>query len=490
MEKHFVKKFLKASALTSLGTFSSIFFHFLSIMIMTRQVPKDEFGLYILILVIVHCLTILGGLGLDLTLVKFISEDHAKRQKAIVPTIVTTRIAVLLLQAILIYSFGYLLIEFFDPSLQKFLIYIPLLFFVSSFRDLFYNLLQGLQVFKKYALVQVTSAVLRFGLIVAVVVYSQLTLEWLVYIEFGTILLTVLVQMTCIPLKAIDTFRPCLSTFKSVIKFGFPLYLNNILTFLYNRINVVIIGFYMSPVHIAYFEVAGKLPEGFTRMFRSFIIVLFPNMAGLFSKGKKKDAETVMNTSLNVFSSVFFFLVLGAVLFGKEIIGLVFSEKYVTVAFAFALLMLNFSLRAISNVMGYSLVSAGYSNVPVKINSISSVINIVGALIMIPAFGYIGAVYAVLIMNVVSQVMHGLYLMKAQIALQYKEYLKPLGILIVLTVLHLLLGFESFCARLILLLSYVGLVWMFIRDLRKLAYSILPRGKGSKSKLGLHDVVS
>jgi O-antigen/teichoic acid export membrane protein len=458
-------------------------------MVMTRYVPKDEFGSYVLILVIVNCLTVLGGLGLDLTLVKFISEEPAIRKKAIIPTIVITRIAFLLLEALLIYTLGYMLLQFFDQSLAKFLVYIPMLFFVASFRDLFYNLLQGLQVFKKYALVQIVSAVLRFSLILSIVFFGQLTLARLVYIELGTILLTVLVQIVCIPFKAVDTFRPSLDTLRSLIKFGFPLYLNNILTFLYDRINIVLIGAFMSPVNIAYFEVAGKIPEGCARMFRSFIVVFFPNLSGLFSKGEKQDAESIMNTSLTAFASVFFFLVLGSFLFGKEIIGMIFSEKYATVAFAFALLMLNFSMRAVSNIMGYSLVSAGYSNIPVKVNSVSSAINIIGALIMIPAYGYIGAVYAVLIMNIISQVMHGLYLMKAQISLRYMEYLKPLCILIPLVGIYLLVGIESYSIRLLMLVAYMCTSWVLIKDLRKIMNSFLPYGKKFKSKQGLQDVV-
>ena len=67
MDKQFKSKFLKGSFTTAIGTVSSMGFHFLSIMIMTRYLPKEEFGLYILIIAIVNFFNLFCGLGLDLT---------------------------------------------------------------------------------------------------------------------------------------------------------------------------------------------------------------------------------------------------------------------------------------------------------------------------------------------------------------------------------------------------------------------------------------
>ena len=490
MDKEFTTNFLKASASTSAGTFCSIFFHFLSIMLMTRFVPKAEFGIYILILVMTACLAILGGLGLDLTLVKFISAERKNRPQAAIITVVITRFVVLVFEAALVYGFGHFIVGFFDPILKDFLIYIPVLFFLASFRELFYNLFQGLQEFKKYVGVQIFSALLRFGLILAALFLNRLNLSALVYIEISTIFITVLAQIICIPRKAFDTFRPSARTFRSLIKFGLPLYLNNILTFLYDRINVVLIGAYLSPASIAYFEVAGKIPEGFLRMFKSFIVVYFPNLSNLFSKGEKQDAQTVMNTSLTLFSFLFFFVALIAFLFGKQIIGLVFSDKYLLVSPAFSLLTLNFALRAISNIMGYSLVSAGFSRLPVKVNSVSSAVNIIGALIMIPAFGYIGAVYALLIMNAVSQVMHGFYLIKTEIVPRIMETIKPMLILMPLIGIYFAVGNESLVVKLIMSSAYVGTSCLLIKDLRKVMVFIRELGRKLNGKPGLRGGIS
>ena len=70
MDKEFKKNILKSSASTSIGTITSMVFQFLSVMIMTRYVTKEDFGIYVLIIVAVNFFNLLGGLGLELTMVK------------------------------------------------------------------------------------------------------------------------------------------------------------------------------------------------------------------------------------------------------------------------------------------------------------------------------------------------------------------------------------------------------------------------------------
>lgn len=52
MDKSFKRDFIKGSAAASMGTVVAMVFQFLSIVIITRYVTKEEFGIYVLIIVI------------------------------------------------------------------------------------------------------------------------------------------------------------------------------------------------------------------------------------------------------------------------------------------------------------------------------------------------------------------------------------------------------------------------------------------------------
>ena len=466
MEKKFVSNFLKGSAATSIGTVSSIFFHFLSIMIMTRHIPKEDFGIYILILVIVSIFNLLSALGLEISIVKFVSSAHNSEKKQFVIPIILMRAISLLAFIIIFYSIGHLIVPLFNERINQFIIYIPVMFFLNSFRELFYNLIQGLKLFKKYALIQVLSAILRISLLLLILYLNALNLKHLIYIEIIISFQTLICQLSIIPLKDLLSFRQKKRTYQNIIKFSTPLYFNSMLGFLRERVNVFIVGALLNPVSVAYYDIATRIPDGLGKIFQSFIIVYFPNSSTLFSQGKKEEAQNLMNKSLGILSIGIAFIVLVSFIFRNEIILLIFSNEYLPSSMAFSLLMMNFYFRAISSIMGYSLVAAGHSSIPVKVNSVASVVNLICSITMIPIIGFIGAVYSLMVMNLVSQFIYYLYLLKSEIFPNVIVYLKVLFIFLITIGLYLSFQNESIWVKLIFLVFNLMLYWLFIEEFR------------------------
>jgi len=475
MDKGFVKSFLKGSAAASIGQFASIAFHFLSIMVLTRKMPKEEFGIYLLILVVVHLLKILSGLGLDLTLVKFIASRKENAQSGVLGTILTLRTMLLVVFGLLVYGVGHLLTPLLDERINDYLIFIPIIVFFASFRELFFFLFQGLKQFKHYAIVQVLSALFKFALIFWAYWVNALSVSNLLIIEIIAFAISLVVQIALTPMKELGGYSFKMESVRELLQFGLPLYANNVLTFLYGRVNVFMIGAFLNPASIASFEVAGNIPGGFARIFKSFIVVYFPNLATLFAEGKTRDAEKVMNKSLVICATAVAFLTMGAFAFREEIMTLIFSENYREASLAFALLMLSFLLYAQASIMGYSLVSAGYSGVPVKANIISSLLNLGLSVILIPKYGYIGAVYSVIAMNAVSQIVYLYFLRKNNIKADVINYLKPLVLAVALLVPFMLAGDLHILLRTLLPACYALAAGLLLPDIRSLLIMVLKR---------------
>jgi O-antigen/teichoic acid export membrane protein len=469
MDKNFKKNFLKGSAAATIGTVASMVFHFVSIMIITRFITKEEFGLYAIILVIVHLFNLLGGLGLELTLVRQIAGDNEYEKKNILFPVLVMRSAQVLLVSLIFYFFSGFILPFFKGGIEVFILQVTILFSLTNFRELFFNLLQGLNYFRKYASLQVTSAFIRVLLIGAVILWGELSLEFLIYIEIITSAITLLLLIIISPLKHLLNVTADKTIYKKILSFSIPLYLNNLLTFTYDRVHFFILAFYLSPVSIALFDIASKIPDALKRIFQSFIIVFFPNISNLFSRGDIKSGESLMIKSLSIFSTMLIFIVLISVLFSNEITVLLFSSNYVESAPAFALLMVVFYLRVIANIMGYTLVSAGYASVPVKVNSISSIISVGGSLLLIPLIGFLGAVYALLGMNIVSQYAYHYYLKKAGIKRGTPEYLKPAIIGLIIYLVYIIQPFSSIPVRIIFLLLYPAAGWFLIPEFKSIS---------------------
>jgi O-antigen/teichoic acid export membrane protein len=468
MDKKFKMNFIKGSAAATIGTVSSMFFHFLSIMIITRFIPREEFGIYAIILVIVHLFNLLSGLGLEFTLVRQIAGDNETERKNILFPVLVMRSIQLLLITVLFYFFSGLILPLFAEGINYYIFQITVLFALTNFRDLFYNLLQGLNYFKRFASVQVTSAIIRVALIGAIVIWDTLSLGNLILIEIVTTAMAFVLQIFMVPMKQLINFSSNLDVYKKILKFSFPLYLNNLLTFTYDRVHFFILAIYLNPVSVALYDVANKIPDALKRIFQSFIIVFFPNISKLFTRGDIIGGESLMIKSLSLFSTIVVFGVLISFLFSREITVILFSANYIESATAFALLMLVFYLRVVSNIMGYTLVSAGYSSVPVKTNSVSSIASVGGSLLLIPMLGFIGAVYALLAMNIITQAYYHYYLKKAGIRRGTVEYLKPALIGLILYILYLIQPFQSIPVKTFFVLLYPLMGWFFIPEVKKI----------------------
>ncbi len=474
MDKTFKRDFLKGSASASIGQISSMLFHFFSISVLARTMEVREFGLYSLILAITYLFNTLGSFGLEITLVKFITgEAKEDRNKILLPVLIIKFITTTLF-CFAFYFLSDLILQLFDKDLGRFTFYITTLIFLGSFRDVFYNLLQGLNLFKKYAIVQTFSAAVRVIFILSFIFLSILNFNTLLMIEVYTAIIAILVLLIVLPFKTLISFKMEIEVYRKIIKFTLPVYFNNIFTIIYGRSNLFIIGIYLTPVSVAYYDVASKIPEALKKMLNSFLLVYFPSVSRLLSGGDKKSAADLMNKSITLFNICLGILVFATFVFSKEIIQVLFSEKYIPVSIAFSMLMFNFLLRTSENIMGYSILSSGHPEIPMKVNITSSIISLGGTILFIPLVGYIGAVYALLLMNITSLFQYNYYLKKLDLRMDFNGFLRPMIILLVSGFMFYLIpsSGKTLLVKTGILVIYLVFNWFYTDEIKSLMKNV------------------
>jgi O-antigen/teichoic acid export membrane protein len=468
MDKSFKRDFIKGSAAASMGTIVAMVFQFLSIVIITRHITKEEFGIYVLIIVISTFLDAISGLALEQSLVKFISSaDDLERRSTFIPILII-RIILIIIAVILVVLFGNSLMPLFNFTATEFLYVIIILFILSNFRGLFYNLLQGMNLFKKYASVQTITSIVRVALLLILVYFHDLILKNVLLVEIVAVTFTVLLQMALIPYKEIFHWNVNFKNIKKILNFSIPLYFSGISYFVQTQVNIFIISAYLNPVSIANYDVAGKIPQASAKGFQSFIIVFFPNLSRLLSLGERDSALILINKSLLTFSIVINLLLLVSFLFNKEIIFLLFSDKYLDSSLAFSLMMVAFYLTAMSNIMGYSLVSAGLPSITLKVNIAAGTINLIGAFLMVPLWGFMGAVYSILLTGLASLIFHYLYLTKYDMQIELISFIKPTLIIITALVLSYTFIPDNLIFKIILLIVYFIAIYFVLPEVKEI----------------------
>jgi len=236
----------------------------------------------------------------------------------------------------------------------------------------------------------------------------------------------------------------------------------------------------MNPVSVAYYDVGAKVSEALKKMFNSFILVFFPNLSNLFSKGDKASAGILINKSLSAVSLVLASATLLAFLFRDEIMILLFSEKYVESSFVFSLLMLNLIFRSLANILGYSNLSAGHPKVPMKVNIVCSAVSVAGSFLLIPQFGYVGAAYSLIIMNTLAQGLYILYLKNMKLNIEILKYSKSVLLLFLTVIVYMLLNIDSISVRIIFIIIFLVLNWFIVPEFKSIVITLLGFVRKSK----------
>jgi O-antigen/teichoic acid export membrane protein len=443
------------------STVLSMMFGFLSVTVTARVIPEEQFGVYFLLLAIVYLFQVLGNFGLGLSAAKFVASASSDRERQmIVNTLLAFRLlTVLAISLLAIVSKPLFLLFFPSELLLSLFIYVPVLFFVQLTEGTLSHIMQGFHLYKRMAFVQTLTGVLNFGLVLLFLLVLNLDVHGLILASILSLSAAALLRYRMIPTpKALAFDRDLI---RRILRFGLPLQGNEVLSFIIRRVDVLILGALMSPAHIAYLEVAFKIPNYFERLYQALHSVYFPHMAELFAQSRRAEAEDVLNSFLRLAAFATMFCALAFALFQREVIVLLFSDKYLPSAPALGVLMIVVAIAVTSMILDDGLISVGRPAYLLIINLVMAVTSVLANVSMIPLFGFMGAVYARLAADIVTNPVSVWCLRREKIGVRVSEYLKPALFLVICLAIYLGLGWDTIVLRVLLISLFVVLCVAF-----------------------------
>lgn len=446
MSDSLLSRFIGGTISIGLGNLSTMVLGLLGTMVAARHLPAEAFGAFVLLQVVASFLTQVSGFGLNESVTKFVTNTEGKRhRRQLINTALCFRLFTILIVSLVTWIAGPALSTVFGSSLVPNLaILVPLLFVLESSSGLLKSVLQGFLLFRRIGITGFIASLSNFLLIVAFVLFLDRGVIGLIYARVISLSLSCAFAYFSTPINKKLEFH--LDIMKELLAFGFPLQINDILHFIFSRIDTLIIGALLGPVDIAYYEIARKIPDSLRNLYEAFRSVYFPFMSKLHALGEQKKVTRLLNNSTRFVSFAGIFATLMVLLWGNDIIGSLFSEKYLPSVPAFVVLMITLSVSFVSNIIGTSLVAVGDTDKPAIINTAHSTVSLVSNLIFIPRFGIIGAALASLAGNCVSNPLNVLFL-RRRVKVQVRDYLKPILVLGVCLILVLLLKPTTFVQK-------------------------------------------
>lgn len=426
----FSGQFVKQFSYSGTGVVFNMLFSTVNMMILARYLPRTEYGVFVLLMVVADFLSMLSSFGLNTSAPTSISAAAEEDKGVIANSIIIFRLFTYGLVLVVYYIFQrWFLLLLGGTEAAGLATFIPFMLATAGYRTLFRSILQGYLKFKRMAIIDFTTSALNCLMIVIFI--------WLLGASFAGLVIAQLVSQgfACIAffvaIPGPRRLQFSRSHLVKIIRFGWPLQVNDMLTFVFKNTGGISVAAFLGPADVALLNIAGKLPGNVRSVFESFRTVYLPNLSKLIADGDQRRAHELLNTSLRLVSFVTAVGAIVAVIFSKEIILILFSSKYLASAPLLVMSMVALNINLVGNVLGTSLVAAKYSKGPAIANVVTTVTSIASNVSLIPTLGVIGASMSSAAAGLASNPVNVWLLRRQKIYADWWIYVKPLAILLV-----------------------------------------------------------
>jgi O-antigen/teichoic acid export membrane protein len=447
-------RFIGGTIYTGLGTGLQIFSGIVATKILTVFLPSSDFGIFILMELVASFLAMFSDFRLGTAAICELADAQAEEQRVIVDTVTIFRLATVLLITPLFFAaqqWVYKLLG--GESVGNLAFLIPAFTLVEAYRRVLKELLQGFFRFKQMAIIELGASILRVISLAVMLIWLKTGLVGAVLAYLVATGTTCVLFYVALPTKKGLSFR--YYTLVRMLRFSWPLQINEILTFIFSSFGTLVVATLMTPAAVASLTVASRIPSNLIRLYHSFRVVYFPNLVGLISRGDRRRAQKMLNATLRLIAFLMSLASVVALIFQKEIILLFFSEQYLAVGPVFVLMMLSLTISLAGYQLGYSTVAAGDSRAPAISNVVNAAVTVISNLTLIPRLGISGAVLANIAGAVVTNPISVWFLRRTGLIPRVMNYVKPILLFVTIYGAFWWLQPERLPVRLLFLLAFV-----------------------------------
>ncbi len=465
-----ISHFFSGTVFIGFARVSTIIFGLISVMIATRYLTTEAYGAYVLVLTLNNVLVQFFSFGLGLVIPKYLAGAEDESYKTILQnTVLHFRLFSVFSIIFFLTVLKPFISTFFETALfSDIFTALLFLFLLFSLSNLFESILRGQLAFRAIGVIEFVSEAIELVLLSVLVIVYGLGFWGLLIAKFVSRTVSVLLAYRMSRFKYRWQFDSLL--IKEMLKFGFPLQAQYIFGFAYSKLDTLIIGSLLGTRGVAFYDIARKIPDSLMQLYSVFISVYFPVIANVYATEKEEKSNYILNNSMRLLSFVTILAALLALLFGKDIIVLLFSAEYLESYWVLVLLMLGVALDLMEEILGYSLVAIGQPDKPLYINIVRAVVSVAGNLIILPILGFKGAAFVYILGNLVALPIDVFFLRRKDLRPNFGNFFKLILVFGMVSTLFLLWNSNVLLFKMFIALLFVALSFLFsvitLRDAR------------------------
>jgi len=360
--------------------------------IIARVLGPQGKGVYSLAILLPALLTSFGNFGIGQASVFYVGK-----KKYPLKEILASNIILSILLGVVGFFIGVIIVLFLSdslfPGVAKICLFLALFSVPLSFFLSFINcLLLGLQRIKEFNFIGILRSFILLVLLLILLLVRKFDIQAAVAANVLSYLVGAMV-LFYLSKGIIGTFHLCFNSSyaKDAFRYGFKVYLGNIIQFLHYKIDIFLVNIFLNPIAVGFYSIAVGLCEKIWLISQSAGLVLFPRVSS------ETDGKKLKEFTPAVCRNVLLITLIGAILLfclGRLLIVLFYSERFSASVLPFQILLIGAVTMSGWRVLANDLYGRGKPQLNIYISAMSVVLNIVLNVLWIPKFGIAGAAWA------------------------------------------------------------------------------------------------
>ncbi len=427
--------------------------------LIANYLTASLFGLYNFILSYIAIFFILTDLGLNTITAREVAKNENIPKKYIYNVLGLK--SVLSFFTVLLVIFA----SFFYGNDRNFWIYVSLVcmtFFFDSLGSTLSAIFQGKLLNKYEVISRIVSHSINASLILCIVWFKGdliLLILIIVIVSFIKFIILYYYSGKLINLN-FSTINFDFNFSKQLLKNSIPIGITTLFLIIYMKVSILMLGQIKDLESVGYYSAAMKLIEASYIIPGALMASVFPVMSYFFATSKESLNKTY-DHCFKYIAMIAFPIATIMFLFSRDIINLLYRGKYTESSAVLSILSISLIFVYFNYVNSTMLVSINRQKIPMYILILCLFINIIGNLILIPRYSFIGAGISLTISEATAFIINSLYLKKFLRTSTLSYLLKPaFSSFIMGTFIYYLKGINPFLAFFLSIIVFYFSIWI------------------------------
>lgn len=396
-------KILKESGIGYSGALVTMVLNYVLLIVITRFLTPHDYGIFVLAMSVCNIFLILALFGTPKALDRYIPFYNAVNEQGKVKTLIYSILKITLALSvvtvlILFIAFRLFSDRLFDNSdlgliLRAMILTIPLLVFIQLICSIFI----GLKEIRYQVYLQQLFFPL-FRIILAVIILSLGFGLWgWVWVHILSVAATSILALWLLRKYVLSTLANVQKApvdFREIASYSWPLCVTANIMMILGQIDFLFLGYFRPSEEVAIYKVYLHLLIVMMLVLTSFMQIYKPVISGLISENRLIELKNVYKQISKWFFMINSFGFLCMILFGMDIISILFPKAYSVAPAAFFILATGHFINSITGPDGTTLEAFGATKLMMINSLVMLAVNVLLDYLLIPIYGLTGAAIA------------------------------------------------------------------------------------------------